>query len=115
MHEHHFALQVFQAAEKYAREAKSARVLEIRLKLGKDAGFAAENISSYFDIISEGSICEGAKLIFDIVTPLLRCKTCGKLFERKPFSFACGDKNCGGEGEPTEIGKELVIESIAVK
>ena len=115
MHEHHYALQIFQEAESYAKESGSARVSEIRLKLGKDSGLAAENISLYFETISEGTICEGAKLTFNLVTPLLRCRTCGKLFERKPFSFACDSEDCTGEGEPTEIGREFVIESVVVK
>ena len=115
MHEHHHALQIFQTAVKYAQEVKSGRVLEIRITLGKDSGLTAENISAYFDIISEGSICEGTKLTFDIVTPLLKCRKCGKLFERKPFSFTCDGENCNGEGEPTEIGREFVIESVLVK
>jgi len=115
MHEHHYALQIFQAAENQAREAGSDCVLEIRLTLGKDSGLAAENIEFYFDEISKGSVCEGTKLTFDLVAPLLRCQKCGKLFERRPFSFACDGEDCAGEGEPTEIGKEFVIESIVVK
>jgi len=117
MHEHHYALQIFQAAEKKARETGSDCVLEIKIKLGKDSGLTAENIGFYFDEIRDGSVCENAKLTFDIVTPLLKCNKCGKLFERHPFSFACEDENCTGEGEPieTEIGKEFIIESILVK
>jgi len=115
MHEHHYALQIFQAAEKYARENNSDRVQEIRLTLGKDSGLTAENISMYFETISEGSICEGAKLTFNLVAPLLLCRKCGKLFERQPFSFECDGENCDGEGDPTDIGREFVIESIAVK
>ena len=115
MHEHHRALQIFQAAIKYARENNSDCVQEIKITLGKDSGFTAENISMYFDTISEGSICEGAKLTFNLVAPLLRCRTCGKLFERKPFSFACDGENCDREGEPTEIGREFAIDSIVVK
>ena len=112
MHEHHYALQIFQAAEKYAKETGSGCVSEIRLTLGKDSGLTAENISTYFEIISRDSICEGAELTFNLVAPLLRCRICGKLFERRPFSFACDSENCHGEGEPTEIGREFVIESI---
>ena len=115
MHEHHYAMQILQAAEKKAREAGSGCVPEIKLKLGKDSGLAAENISLYFETISKGGVCEGANLTFEIVAPLLRCKTCGKLFERKPFSFACDGESCAGEGEPTEIGREFIIESIDVK
>jgi len=112
VHEHHYALQIFQAAEKYAQESGSDCVSEIKLTLGKDSGLSPENISLYFETISEGSICEGAKLTFNLVTPLLRCKSCGKLFERKPFSFTCDGENCAGEGEPTEIGEEFSIDSI---
>ena len=115
MHEHHRALQIFQEAEKYVQEAGSDCVSEIQITLGKDSGLMPENISLYFETISDGTICEGAKLIFNLVTPLLRCRTCGKLFERKPFSFACDGENCTGEGEPTEIGKEFFIESVLVK
>ena len=112
MHEHHHALKIFNAAEKYARENNSDRVQEIKITLGKDSGLTAENISMYFETISEGTICEGAKLTFNLIAPLLRCRTCGKLFERKPFSFTCDAENCAGEGDPTEIGKEFVIDSI---
>jgi len=115
MHEYNYALKIFKAAEKYALETENGRFLEIKIKLGKESGLSAENICLYFEQISKGGICEGVKLTFDIVEPLLRCVKCGKLFKRSPFSFACSDKNCSGEGEPTEIGKEFEIGPITIK
>ena len=115
MHEHHRAEQILKTAEKYAQEAGANCVTEIKITLGKDSGLTAENISMYFEQIKQGSLCEGAKLTFNLVAPLLRCRACGKLFERKPFSFACDGENCDGEGEPTEIGREFVVEEILVK
>ena len=115
MHEYPYALGIARTAEKYAREEGSSRVLEIRLTLGKASGLMPESLSFYFDLISRGRLCEGAKLTFELVTPLLRCRDCGKLFERRPFCFVCEDESCAGEGEPTEIGREFVIDSILVE
>ena len=40
----------------------------------------------------------------------MKCDRCGRLFERKRFSFTC--PYCGGDGSPTDIGKEFYIESV---
>lgn len=42
--------------------------------------------------------------------PKMKCDRCGCLFERKKFSFTC--PRCGGDGSPTDIGKEFYIESV---
>lgn len=44
------------------------------------------------------------------IKPLMKCDRCGRLFERKRFSFTC--PRCGGDGSPTDIGKEFYIESV---
>jgi hydrogenase nickel incorporation protein HypA/HybF len=81
--------------------------------VGDYSGFIGESIQMYFDVISEGTLCEGAKVNIERVKPKLQCSQCGTYFERKPFSFAC--PACGGEGRPTEIGKEFYIDSIEVE
>lgn len=67
----------------------------------------------YFDIVAEGTRCEGAKLFIEGVEPRLRCTQCGELFVRRLYSFAC--PSCGGEGEPTAIGKEFYIKSMELE
>lgn len=64
----------------------------------------------YFDVITEGTCCENAELEMKHVKPKLRCKSCGQLFERALLSFSCPE--CGGDGEPTEIGREFYIDTI---
>ncbi len=109
MHEYPVTLEIVRIAEKTARE-KGGKVRAIHLVVGEDSGFIGESIQMYFDVISEGTLCEGARLTIKDVKPMMKCDACGKLFERKRFSFSC--PFCGGDGSPTEVGKEFYIESV---
>ena len=109
MHEYPVTLEIVRIAEKTARE-KGGLVKAIHLVVGEDSGFIGESIQMYFDVISEGTLCEGALLTIKDIRPKMKCDRCGRLFERKRFSFTC--PYCGGDGSPTEVGKEFYIESI---
>ena len=62
--------------------------------------------------ISAGGLCEGAAVEFETIPSMLRCETCGDLFKRKPFDFTCP---CGGQGRPTDIGREFYVKAIEVE
>ena len=109
MHEYSLAQSIIETASKYAGGAK---VKEITLVIGEASGVLGESVKMYFDLIAEGTSCEGAVIKIETVKPMLKCKACGALFERKPFSFECP---CGGEGEPTEIGREFYVKEIEVE
>ena len=113
MHEYPITQQIIKIAEDHAREAGAARVKTLRLVVGDYSGFIGDSIQMYFDVISEGTLCEGATIEIERVKPKLKCEKCGLYFERKLFSFSC--PACGGEGRPTEIGKEFYIDSIEVE
>lgn len=113
MHEYPITQQIIKIAETHAKEAGAAKVSAINLVVGDYSGFIGESIQMYFDIISEGTLCDGAKVHIERVKPKLKCSQCGAYFERKAFSFDC--PICGGAGGPTEIGKEFYIDSIEVE
>jgi hydrogenase nickel incorporation protein HypA/HybF len=83
------------------------------LVVGELSGFIGDSIQLYFDIIAKGTLAENAELTIQYIKPKLKCKSCQKLFEREKFSFQC--PFCGGEGLPSEIGKEFYIENIEVE
>lgn len=113
MHELPITQQIIKIAEKHATELGASRIKNIKLVVGDYSGFIGESIQMYFDIISEGTMCEGATIEMTRVKPKLKCSACGTLFERQIFSFAC--PKCGADGGPTEIGKELYIESMEIE
>jgi len=112
MHELPITEQIIKIAEEHGQKARASKIEQIKIVVGERSGYIGESIRMYFDIISEGTMCEGAELVIETVRPKLKCPGCGALFERKPMSFACHE--CGTDGEPTEIGREFYIDSITV-
>lgn len=112
MHELPITQRIIDIASQAAAERGRDRVTKIYLVVGDASGYMADSIQLYFDLISAGSPCEGAALEFESVKSMLRCESCGALFERKPFDFTCP---CGGQGRPTEIGREFYVKAIEVE
>jgi len=113
MHEFPITQQIIKLAEKHATELCASRIKSIKLVVGDYSGFVGDSIQMYFDVISEGTLCEGAAIEIEHVKPKMKCTGCGELFEREFLSFSC--PKCGADGEPTEIGKEFYIESIEIE
>lgn len=113
MHEYPITEQLIKIAENHCKKADAEKVLCINLVVGDYSGFVPESIHMYFDIIAEGTACQGAELKIKRIKPMIKCPSCGEIFERKPMSFAC--PKCGTDGEPTDIGKEFYIDSIEVE
>ena len=113
MHEYSITQQIIKIAEKHCAEANAGKVTGITIVAGDYSGIIPESIDMYFSLISEGTLCEGAKLGIERIESKLLCPACGELFKRKPMSFAC--PKCGADGNPTEIGKEFFIKEIEVE
>ncbi len=113
MHEYSVACDIIRIAESKARENNALKVLNIGLVIGDYSGFIGDSIQMYFDEISRGTLCEEAIISIKHISPKLKCRECHKLFERQLFSFTCNE--CGGMGEPTDIGKEFYVEYIEVE
>ena len=110
MHEFHEAIHIIEHAVDQAKEEKKNKVTKINLVIGESSGFSGESIRLHFEDAAKGTICEGAQISVREVKTMLKCPNCGELFVRKPFQFDC--PHCGIDGVPSEVGKEMSIESI---
>ncbi len=113
MHEYPVTEQIVKIASEEAKKSNARKVTRIDLVVGEYSGFVGDSIQMYFDIIAQGTLCEGAVLEIENVKAQWWCPHCKKFFIRKPLSFACPD--CGQDGEPSDKGKEFYIRSIEVE
>lgn len=112
MHELPITEQIIKIASEKAKEHNARKVTRIALVVGELSGFIGESIQMYFDIMSQGTICEGAILEMEPIQAQWYCPDCDSRYARKPLSFAC--PKCGKDGLPTDIGKEFYVKHIEI-
>ena len=113
MHEYPITEQIIKICTDHCHKAGGSRVSKVNLVIGDYSGYVGESVHMYFDIISEGTVCEKAEVHIEHIEPKLKCSSCGALFKKRPMTFDCPE--CGGEGGPTDIGKEFYIDSIEIE
>ena len=112
MHELGIMTGVMDAVTKTAEEAGALKVLKVTLSVGVMTEAIEDALQFAFEALSEGTLCEGAELVINMVQPRSRCLECGEEFEHDRFHMLC--PKCGGFATEPIAGKELQIDSIEV-
>lgn len=113
MHEYAVTKNVLDIALEEANRAGAAKIMEIRLAIGELSTIVDESVQMYFDILSEGTAAQGAKLVFHRILAEFQCRACGCIFNKPRKGFDC--PQCGSLGFPTGKGKEFYVESLEVQ
>ena len=113
MHEYPVTEQIIKIAQETAIKNNAVKVTKVSLVVGELSGFIGDSISMYFDIISKGTVVEGAELEITYIKFKLKCDKCDIYFERPRFSFEC--PQCGQDGSPTDIGKEFYVKDVEIE
>lgn len=113
MHEYAVTQSMLKIALDEAKRVDASKILEIRLVIGDLSTILDDSVQMYFDIMSEGTPAQGAKLVFKRVPAEFKCRECGEVFVKPPKGFDC--PKCGGLGMPTERGREFYIESLEIE
>ena len=112
MHELGIMTGVMDAVETAAKEAGATKVLKISLSVGEMTEAIEDALRFAFDVLIEGTMCEGAELEIAMVKPKSRCHECGAEYEHDRFHMLCPE--CGGFATELIAGRELQIDSIEV-
>ena len=112
MHEMSIITGVLEAVSASAEQAGATSVLAITLRIGDMTEVVDEALDFAFEVLTEGTPCEGAKLVVNKVHPRSLCFECGTEFDHDRFHRAC--PTCGSYETRLIAGKELEIESIEV-
>ena len=113
MHELAITQSILDIAQKAADEHGAKRVQSVRIMLGEYSGVVPQCIQYYFDVISKGTLAEGAVLDIRRLPVVIRCNSCGKESQIDRRHIRC--PLCGGTDLKLIQGREFYIESMEVE
>jgi hydrogenase nickel incorporation protein HypA/HybF len=113
MHELAVTESLLEIALRHARGKNASRITGLYLVIGQWSSIVDDSVQFYWDIISDGTIANGAKLHFHRVPVLLTCQDCGKDYTPASEEFAC--PHCGGTHAKVKTGDEFHLEAIDVE
>ncbi|NLY79718.1 MAG: hydrogenase maturation nickel metallochaperone HypA [Lysinibacillus sp.] len=111
MHELSIAYSLVQLAIETAKQNDLKKVDALHVKLGVFSGVVKEALEFSFDIATEGTGIEGARLIIDEIPLKIYCSQCESEYVLpKPIPMKCPECNIS-TGEILE-GKEIELYSL---
>ena len=113
MHELTLTEQIASIAIKHGDKNGADKITDLYLVLGELSSVIDDSVQFYWDMITEGTICEGAKLHFKRIPAHFRCNACGQEYE-----LADGELSPCPKCQSTQMeilqGKEFHLESINI-
>jgi hydrogenase nickel incorporation protein HypA/HybF len=110
MHELSIAQAVLDAVE---RHAKGRRVTKVELELGHLRQVVPSALSFAFELITPGTLAEGAELELREVPAAGVCRSCEAETKLPDLPLRC--ERCGGFDLELTRGEELLIDSLEVE
>ncbi|HNT55833.1 MAG TPA: hydrogenase maturation nickel metallochaperone HypA [Anaerolineaceae bacterium] len=112
MHELSVTESILNIASRHAEQAEARVVTDIHIVVGKLSSIVDDSVQFYWDLISEGTICAGAKLHFQRVPARLACQDCGTEFQLEAELIPC--PHCGSVHIKVLTGEEFWLDSIEI-
>jgi hydrogenase nickel incorporation protein HypA/HybF len=91
--------------------AAGRRVHSVRLEVGALCAVVADSMKFCFDLATQGTVADGARLDLDLRPGVARCRTCRTDFELDDLILLCP---CGSADVEVLAGRELRILSMEV-
>jgi hydrogenase nickel incorporation protein HypA/HybF len=113
MHEMSIAQSLIQILQEEMAKHGAATLRSVRLSIGEMSAIVPESLSFCFEIITQGTPLEGAKLLMDRIPLKGYCPDCDQPFDIKDFVFIC--PTCRSPNIETIEGQELSIVEMEVE
>lgn len=91
--------------------AAGRRVHSIKLEVGALCAVVPDSMQFCFELVTEGTVADGARLDLDVQPGTARCRTCAKEFELHDLILLCP---CGSADVQVLAGRDLKILSMEV-
>lgn len=91
--------------------AAGRRVHSVRLEVGALCAAVPDSMLFCFDLVTQGTVADGARLDLDIRPGTAHCRDCGTDFELADLILLC---RCGSADVEVTAGRDLRILSMEV-
>ncbi len=112
MHELPVTESILQMVLESAQKNQAKSVTDITLTIGSLSSIVDDSVQFYWDHISEGTICENAKLHFNRVVATLKCLDCGTIYPLIEELTPC--PSCGSINIIILSGEEFQVDHIEI-
>ena len=109
MHEFGLCEAILEVIE---RRAAGRTVLGARVRIGARHHVDRGAFDQAFEMVSMGSVAEGARIDWVVVPVQVKCRSCGHEYESEDPWAIC--VRCGGTDLDVSGGEDLLLESIEV-
>lgn len=113
VHEFPVTQSICRIATEEARRIGARKVTRIFIAQGDYTDYVPEIIQEYFNIVSEGTLAEGAQLHIRKIPAVLHCRDCGMDSVVEHYRMRC--PLCLSRETELKSGKEFYIESMEVE
>jgi len=113
MHELSITEQIADIAIRHGEKNAAEKITDLYLVIGELSTVIDESVQFYWDLITEDTICAGAKLHFQRIPAKFLCQDCGKEYQMVDGALApcpC----CQSAKLEIRQGKDFHIDSINI-
>jgi hydrogenase nickel incorporation protein HypA/HybF len=107
------AQSIIEVVDEQLRNLPPRKVVSVKVKIGGLTAVEPGSLSFCFDVISKGTILDGAQLDIEEVPIQGHCADCNQDFIVEKFFFAC--PVCHNANVKLISGEELLVDSIEVE
>lgn len=104
---------LLETVEAHAQDLGASKVLAINLVIGERASIVDDALLFSFDLLTPGTLAEGAKLNVRRTRMRFHCGRCEDDYTPAGADFRC--PHCDIVGQVTDDGSELLVESLEIE
>jgi hydrogenase nickel incorporation protein HypA/HybF len=113
MHEYSIVNALMDMCEEHVEKNSASKVLSLKVAIGDLSGVEADLLLSSYDTFKEGTVCEGAQMHIERISPAALCLACEEEFEVDEYNFLC--PKCGSGQTKLVRGKEMHLMSLELE
>ncbi len=102
-----------QVRETLEQAGEKGPVLKLELSVGRLAGVNCDSVRFAFELLSPGTVAEGAEVVIHQPRATCVCRACGERTEIDELTMQC--PRCGSGDISIEGGGELMLQGIDVE